>query len=129
MVIATFCDGAITPWTMAQKYMAKGYRTKNSGTAWGAFKWTANQFKGKGIRKFAAGKWNAKKLRAALDQGALVICSMGPGYWTKGGHYIVTWKMDNQYGYAVDPATSKRTKQAIAPFMKQCKQMFAFWPK
>ena len=126
-VIASFCDKTVTPLTVAQKFMAKGFRTKNSGTAWGAMKWIAKQYKGKGIGQFAQGKEGEKKLRTALDQGALVICSMGPGYWTKGGHYIVAWRIDDAYVYALDPGSKTRKKQAIAPFIRQCKQMFAFW--
>ena len=127
-VLANFCDPAITPWYVAQRFMSKGFRTRNNGTAWGAFKWVFNQFKGKGLRKFAAGK-NMANMRKSLEQGALVICSMGAGLWTKGGHFIVVHKMDDRYVCALNPAGNKITKQEIDPFRKQCRRMFCFWPE
>lgn len=127
-VIASFCDSTVTPWDIAQLFMAKGFRTKNNGTSYAAFKWLSNRYKGNGIAKFAQGKSMAN-MRKSLDRGALVICSMGPGYWTKAGHYIVAHKMDDTHVYCYDPASKTRKKQPIAEFSKQCKKMFCYWPE
>ncbi len=127
-VIATFCDKTITPVDVAEWFVKFGFRTKNSGTAYKAFPWLFKRFKGHGLKKYAAGK-SLKALKSALDQGALVICSMGPGYWTKGGHFIVAHKMDDTCVYALDPGSKTRKKQEIAAFGKQCKRMFAYWPE
>lgn len=130
IVIAEFCDASVTPWDVAQWFMAKGFRRDGSGTLWGAFKWVATKFKGKGIRKFATGgKGAIAATIKALDAGALVIANMGPGYWTKGGHYIVLWKCDGQYMYACDPGSSTRSKQSLANFKKEVKRFAAFWPQ
>ena len=65
--------------------------------------------------------------RAALKNGAFVVASMGPGYWTSGGHYICLWKTDDTYMYANDPASSTRKKQKLKAFEEQRKQFFIFY--
>lgn len=129
-IVAQFCDPAVTPWDVAQWFMTKKFRRDGSGTLWGAFKWIATKYKGKGIRKFAAGsKSSYKAAIKALDEGALVVANMGPGYWTKNGHYIVLWKCDGEYMYACDPGSSTRKKQALNQFVKEAKRYAAFWPE
>ena len=123
-VVATLKDSSVTPWTLAQLYMSAGFRTANSGTAWGAFKWTANKY---GFSKFVQTS-SLATLKACLDAGGYVVCSMGPGYWTKGGHYICAWKYDSTYIYCNDPASSSRVKQKQSDFVKQRKQFFCFYP-
>ena len=39
--------------------------------------------------------------KAAIKAGALVVASMSPGYWTRGGHFICLWKCDDTYMYDV----------------------------
>ena len=65
--------------------------------------------------------------RAALKNGALVVASMGPGYWTKNGHFICLWKTDETYMYANDPASGSRKRQKLAAFEQQRKQFFIFY--
>lgn len=83
-IMATWINTKITPVEMCRYAVAHGFRTKSSGTAWGFFKSIANAY---GFSKFVQTKSMATA-RAALKEGALVVASMGPGYWTKGGHYI-----------------------------------------
>ena len=123
-VVATVKDSSVTPWTLAQIAMNKGYRTANSGTAWGFFKYIANLY---GFSKFIQTS-SMETMKACLDAGGYVVCSMGPGYWTKGGHYICAWKYDSTYVYANDPASSSRKKQKQTDFKKQRKQFFCFYP-
>ncbi len=127
-VIANFCDKDIAPDDVARWFVAFHFRTKNSGTAYKAFPWLFKRFKGRGLKKYASGK-SMKALKNALDEGALVICSMGPGYWTKGGHYVVAHKMQGGYVYALDPGSKTRKKQEALAFGKEVKRMFAYWPK
>lgn len=123
-VVATLKDSSVTPWTLAQLYLKKGYRTASNGTAWGAMKWTANKY---GFSKFVQ-TTSLATLKACLDQGGYVVCSMGPGYWTSGGHYICAWKYDSAYIYCNDPASSSRKKQKQKDFVTQRKCFFCFWP-
>lgn len=120
---ATWVNKNITPVEMCDYAVKHGYRTKSSGTAWGFFKSVANAY---GYSKFVQTKAMATA-REALKNGALVVASMGPGYWTKGGHYICLWKTDNTYMYANDPASSARKKQKLAAFEQQRKQFFIFY--
>lgn len=125
-IMACWIDKNITPVEMCQYALKKGYRTKNDGTAWAYFKSVANAYS-QGFSSFVQTK-SLSTLKAALANGAFAVCSMGPGYWTKGGHYICVYKMDNTYVYAKDPASSSRKKQKISAFEDQRKQFFIFWP-
>lgn len=127
-VISTFCDKSITPWQVAQEFMEKGFRTRKSGTAYGAFKWAFQKYKGKGLSRFAQGRKCHAAVKAALAEGALAVALMGPGYWTRGGHYIVVWKWEGGVVYACDPGSSVRKRQAEDAFKKQARRYFVFWP-
>lgn len=123
-VVATLKDKSVDPWTLAQLAMQWGDRTYNSGTAWTFFGHVADKYhfvKMVETKSFAA-------LKACLDAGGYVVCSMSKGYWTSGGHYICAWKYDSTYVYANDPASSTRKKQKTADFKAQCKRYFCFYP-
>lgn len=122
-IMATWIDAKLTPVEMCQYALKHGFRTASSGTAWGFFKSIAKAY---GFSKFIQTKSMATA-REALKNGAFVVASMGPGYWTKGGHYICLWKTDDTYMYANDPASSKRKKQKLAAFERQRKQFFIFY--
>lgn len=124
-IVATLKDDEATPWTLAQLSMAWGDRTYNSGTAWAFFKPdTAEHYQF--VKVVQTATWDV--LKACLDAGGYVVCSMGPGYWTKGGHFITAWKYDSSYVYCNDPASSTRKKQKISEFVKERKQYFCFYP-
>lgn len=120
---ATWIDKKITPVEMCSYAVKHGFRTKSSGTAWGFFKSIASAY---GYSKFVQTKSMATA-RSAIKSGALVVASMGPGYWTKGGHYICLWKTDETYMYANDPASKTRKKQKLGQFEKERKQFFIFY--
>jgi hypothetical protein len=122
-IMATWIDKTITPVEMCAYAIKHGFRTKNSGTAWAFFKSIAGAY---GFSQFVQTKSMATA-KAALKAGALVVSSMGPGYWTKGGHFICLWKCDDTYMYANDPASSVRKKQKLAAFESQRKQFFIFY--
>ena len=123
-VVATLKDKSVTPWTLAQLSMELGDRTYNSGTAWSFFKHVADKYKF--VKFVQSGNYSA--LKACLDAGGYVVCSMKPGYWTKSGHFICAWKYDATYTYANDPASSTRKKQKTSAFKDECKQYFCFYP-
>lgn len=123
-IVATLKDKNITPWTLAQKAMAWGDRTYNSGTAWTFFEHIAKEYKFTKFIQTASGS----VLKNCLDAGGYAVCSMGPGYWTNGGHFICAWKYDGEYIYCNDPASSTRVRQTISNFMAQRKQFFCFYP-
>lgn len=122
-IMATWVDSKLTPVQMCEYAVKHGFRTRSSGTAWGFFKSIATAY---GFTGFVQTKSMATA-RAALKNGALVVASMGPGYWTKGGHYICLWKTDDAYMYANDPASSTRKRQKLRAFEEQRKQFFIFY--
>lgn len=122
-IMATWIDKKITPVEMCAYALKHGFRTASSGTAWGFFKSIANAY---GFTGFVQTKSMATA-RAALNNGAFVVASMGPGYWTKGGHYICLWKTDDVYMYANDPASNTRKRQKLKAFEEQRKQFFIFY--
>lgn len=122
-IVATVKDSTVDPWVLAQIAMEKGYRTRSSGTAWGFFKHIADRY---GFSKFVQTS-SMETMKACLDAGGYVVASMGPGYWTKGGHFITLWKYEGGYIYANDPASASRKKQKENAFKSQRKQFFCFW--
>lgn len=122
-IMATWIDRKITPVEMCAYAVRHGYRTKNSGTAWAFFQSIAKAY---GFGGFVQTRSMATA-RAALKNGALVVASMGPGYWTKNGHFICLWKTDETYMYANDPASGSRKRQKLAAFEQQRKQFFIFY--
>ena len=123
-IMATWINAKITPVEMCKYAVAHGFRTKSSGTAWGFFKSIAKAY---GFTGFVQTKSMAAA-REALKNGALVVASMGPGYWTRGGHYICLWKCDDTYMYANDPASRARKRQKLGKFERERKQFFIFHP-
>lgn len=124
-IIASLVDQTKNPYDLAQLALKFGDRTNNSGTSWTFFiPHIMNEF---GFVKAVQTK-NLDALKACLDAGGYVVCSMGPGYWTSGGHFICAWMYDKTYIYCNDPASSKRTKQKLTEFVKERKQYFCFYP-
>ena len=123
-VVAALKDSSITPWDLAQMAMAWGDRTYSNGTAWSFFTHLMTEFNFTKMIQSAS----VDALKACLDAGGYVVCSMGPGYWTSGGHFICAWMYDTTYIYCNDPASAKRKKQKIVDFMKERKQFFCYYP-
>jgi len=124
-IVATWWDNSITPKELCALAVQKGYRTYNSGTAWDFFRYIADVY---GASKFIQTTAYATA-EAAIKDGAYVVCSMKPGLWTKGGHFICWWKVDNTYVYINDPASSSsaRAKAKKELLRDQCKQYFIFY--
>ena len=124
-IIATLKDPSVNPWTVAQLSMKWGDRSYNNGTDWTLFKPHCQEHY-KFSKCVQSGNWSA--LKACLDAGGYVVCSMAPGYWTSGGHFICAWKYDDTKVYCNDPASSSRKSQLISQFKKERKQYFCFYP-
>lgn len=127
-IVAYVKDRSVTPWTLAQLAMKWGDRTTSSGTAVSFFSHIQAEYN---FPKMIGTK-SLETVKACLDAGGYVVCRMGPGYWTNGGHYICAWKYDDKYIYCNDPSspTSKRaerTKQLLTDFVKQRKDFWCFF--
>lgn len=124
-VIATLVDPSVNPWDLAQLAMKWGDRTKSSGTATSFFRHVQAHY---GFVKMV-GTGSLATLKACLDAGGYVVCRMGSGYWTKGGHYICAWKYDDTYIWCNDPASAGRVRQKQADFLKERKDFWCFFPE
>lgn len=85
MIMATFIDPKIMPVEMCKLAVDNGYRTYNSGTAWGFYKYVFKKYSG--FTKYVETN-SVETLKAALREGALAVCSMNSndgGFWTSGG--------------------------------------------
>lgn len=129
MILATWEDSKITPVQTCDEAFKNGYRTYDSGTAWGYFKYV---FKNHNCFSKYVETSSVSTLTAALREGALAVCSMNAndnGFWTKGGHFIVARGCDDTYIYANDPNKDETPrKQAASKFQSCMKQAFIFWP-
>lgn len=84
-IMATWIDPKITPVEMCELSVKNGYRTYDSGTAWGFFKFVFKKYDG--FAKYVDTK-SVETLKAALAEGALAVCSMNSNdnkFWTSGG--------------------------------------------
>lgn len=122
MVVATFRDRGITPVEMARLAVQGGFRTYNQGTAWSFFGHVAMKY---GFSFKQTG--NTDEAVRAIKSGALVIASMGPGYFTRGGHYILLWAVQGNMILCHDPANKRRDRATIDLFRREARQYFCFW--
>ena len=81
MIVASWYDKNITPVEMAKECVAKGYRSKNSGTNAKFFSVVAKEY---GVSKYIATS-SYETAKNIIDQGGLVIVNVGPSVWTNGG--------------------------------------------
>lgn len=131
MIMATFIDKKITPVEMCKLSVDNGYRTYDSGTAWGFYKFVFKKYDG--FEKFVQ-TTSVETLKAGLKDGALAVCSMNSNdnhFWTSGGHFITAIGYDSAgYIYANDPNKSSAPRKQQQDKFKTCmKQAFIFWPK
>lgn len=99
-------DTAMNPKEMAEYAQTAGYHT-DEGTSWNF--WTdgvANLgLYGEEI------SLNEKIMEAVLDSGGLIVCSMAPGDFTDGGHYILLRGYDEKGFFVNDPNRKSNSKK------------------
>ena len=124
-IVATWWDKNFTPKEACKLAVDNGYRTYNSGTAWGYFQFMAKRYK---ASKFVQTSSFAT-MQACLAVGGYVVVSFKPSKWTKGGHYCVLWKDDGKTIYVNDPASSSsaRAKGTYSEVKNAAKQYFCFY--
>jgi predicted double-glycine peptidase len=85
MILTYYTGRKVTPVETAKYAMDHNYRIKNNGTSDKLFGSMCEAYGVKGEYQ----KATAENIVAALKQGKKIIAHMGPGTFTKGGHYIV----------------------------------------
>ncbi|MEA5040386.1 MAG: papain-like cysteine protease family protein [Clostridiaceae bacterium] len=125
MIIATWADRSVIPPDMCAFAIQTGTRTADDGTDWAFFGKVAKKY---GLR-YRQTYYNAEAL-ACVNSGGMVVCSMGKGRWTNGGHYILWYGVDGDMVLVNDPQSSaaSRSHAPIADMYAQSKQYFCFWP-
>lgn len=134
IVASTITGTVVDPITMADWSLKKGFRVYHAGTSRALFPAAAKEwgFECQGLQK------NGKKVAEALSSGKLVIAIMGPGDFTKRGHYIVLRGISEDGKIMVaDPASRARSDMLwdLSVFTSQCKSVdsatggpfWAFW--
>lgn len=132
MVAASLADTTRTPAHTAAWAKNHGFKYPNQGTAYSYFSAHAKKF-GLTITQLNSssvyGNTSAavhKKAKSALAGGDWLICCMGPGNWTKGGHYVLVYALKDGKVYINDPASTapNRTCNTWAKLQKEVKYYF-----
>lgn len=125
MVINYYVDETITPVEIADYALDNGYRTYNNGTAYGLFSQLAEE----NDLEFLETSSSSEALNWMQSrEDSLIICSMAPGNWTRNGHYILLWKIENGNVYINDPGSTNknRLKNTFSLLSSQAKRYFCF---
>ena len=127
MLINEWIDNKFSPVEACQFSLDGGYRTRSDGTSWGFFKAVAVKY---GLTYLQAGTGDEVMnfLNEHKNERVGVICSMAPGVWTSGGHFILMYYCDGIDVYVNDPASTAAQKQKnlFSTLKNQCRQYFCF---
>ena len=112
MVISTLTGKTVTPVDTCDWSIRHGYKALNQGTYYSYF---VPQLKAYGIQcKQMLGSRILnqpqhpihEQVKQYLSQGYYVIALMGPGTWTKSGHFVLLWGWDTKVRIC-DPASTR----------------------
>ena len=112
MVISTLTGKTVTPVDTCSWSIRHGYKALNQGTYYSYF---VPQLKAYGIQcKQMLGSRILnqpqhpihEQVKQYLSQGYYVIALMGPGTWTKSGHFVLVWDWDSKVR-SNDPASTR----------------------
>lgn len=101
-------DGILDPIEVSDWSANHGFKV-SEGTSWGFFG-SASKSIGLNITQFEKSNYN--KVLKFLKDGCPVIVSVGPGHFTRAGHFIVLTGVDDKGKIIVnDPASEERSKK------------------
>ena len=110
MVISTITGKTITPEDTCSWSIQHGYKALNQGTYYSYFRpqmaaygIDCKQLLGSRILNQPRHPIH-EQVKQYLSQGYYVIALMGPGTWTKGGHFVLLWDWDSKVRIC-DPAS------------------------
>ena len=120
-------DGIIDPYEASMYSLEKGHRVYGQGTSWAYF---SDIGKATGLKVSQKSPMQYEDVIYALQKGDPVVASMGPGAFTKGGHFIVLVGI-NENGMVIvnDPNSTSRSNVAwdfYNPILMQVKQFWIF---
>jgi len=118
-------DSSINPYTMAKLIIEHGYVTEGDGTDADVFPVLATLLGFYGNETYN----NYNTIKNALDNGEYLILNVGPGDFTRGGHFIVVEKL-NENGTVVvhDPYSTVNSSKRwdLESVVDQTKRVFVF---
>ena len=119
-------DDKLTPDKIADYSMENGYYVEGTGTAWALMEDVPKQY---GIRVTQLGA-DENNIKAILDSGGVVICSVGRGEFTTSGHYILIYGYDSEGLMINDPNCVARSNQRwiFSEIRWQIKNIWAYIP-
>ena len=83
-------DSSHTPDSVARYSLEHGHYVSGVGTAWSLLSSYPRAF---GLKSYQI-SWSEANLKAQLDKGNILICSVRPGNFTFSGHFIVIYGYD-----------------------------------
>ena len=117
--------GDLSPYEMGRRAKEGGYETAFDGTD-SAF--LVNDAANLGLSCETLGV-DAASLRSALEGGAVVICNVGPGDFTEGGHFfVITGLSDDGTLKVNDPYSAERSNRTwdVDQVIGQTKALWAY---
>ena len=119
-------DDKLTPNKIAEYSMENGYYVEGTGTAWALMEDVPKLY-GISVTKLSA---EESSIRAILDRGGVVICSMGRGDFTTSGHYILIYGYDSEGLLINDPNCVSRSGRhwSFESLKYQMKNIWAYMP-
>lgn len=112
----------LTPDKIAAYSMQEGYYMSGTGTAWLLMEEAPPVY---GVSVSQPQK-NEQVMHQALDRGDLIICSVGPGDFTIGGHFVVVYGYTDEGFLLNDPNCVARSRQTW-PYSKIGGQIKHIW--
>lgn len=92
VVVGLTHDETVTPASVAEYAMANGYYALETGTTWLLMTEGLTAY---GVNSTEVSN-SEEAMKAALDEGKYIICSMDPGDFTTAGHFIVVRGYDEE---------------------------------
>ena len=120
-------DAKFTPDKIAEYSMENGYYVEGTGTAWALMEDVPKLY-GISVTKLGA---DENSIRATLDNGGVVICSVGRGEFTTSGHYILIYGYDSEGLIINDPNCVARSGKRwnFSDIRWQIKNIWAYMPE
>ena len=113
------------PYEVAKMAEENGYYVDGSGSSWDLMSSGAESL-GLTVSNVI---FDEEHIRATLEAGQPIICIMGSGDFTDGGHFLVLTGVDSDGNIILrDPNSVERTKQHwdVQKLMNQMKNLWAY---
>lgn len=111
-----------TPITLCKFATDNGYYVSGVGSSWDLMVTGARKL-GLTSKQISISE---ASIKSSLEEGKLVILSMGPGIFTKGGHFILVYKYENGKFIVKDPNSREKTDKGFA-YTEISDQIKAAW--